>query len=309
MNKRYFLSIVMVILIVLVMIQIPCLNNYDIYAGGIRHDDETGDVGFDEAYKKQVSQKLEKIYKYFSKMYYTKLDYEKLTQTYKDCVAVLKECDFWGDVDEVYYKYKSALKDIEPTILVKYQKKIEKSLDKTYTNLLKSKNYTDYAKFLLEDIKNEGVFDIYNANTKKKTKKAKTECINKLKAVATNVEEPKYITVEEIEEKIKRLLIKYPEYREDEIRCLVAAANMDFVKDEDIFTIFNVKNIEELKVKEEEIKSIIDFTIEAYAAELCEYCNSHGPDYCDIIRTYELFINKEMKNHARFMWDNTNKKF
>lgn len=314
-----------------------------------------------ESKQSKALKNLEKVYKYYSKSYYTEKEYTKLTKYYNKGVKAIKACKTKTSVTETYNEYKELLNSVKPSILVKYQKKMEKSLLKSYKSLIKKNSYSDYNLTELENIKDEGIEKIYASKTKSKSKKAKTSYVKKLKGVTTLLEETRLnivnyildnkdlsktekqaiieqinnlekvedivsvgeeygyseeevvivdetITVEQVEDKIKELCKKYPKYDEEEIRCMVAAANMDYVKDEDILTIFDAKDKEEMEEKAETVRVTMIWIIESYKNYLSNIDGHLNIDYPDTLKTYDLFINPDMKAHAKFMWENTNKK-
>lgn len=132
----------------------------------------------------------------------------------------------------------------------------------------------------------------------------KITTVDKLKELAEiwgydetkNKEEKEYITVEQINAKVEDLCKKYPAYTEDEIRVLVATANMDFVKDEDIYTIFNVDSKEELAQKGELLDSLLEEYNDMTALEwiIANYPEIEDPNYDGIERKiedrYELYL-------------------
>ncbi len=54
------------------------------------------------------------------------------------------------------------------------------------------------------------------------------------------------VTIGQMEDRIKLLGKKYPQYSDDEIRCLVATANLDYIDDSELFNVYKVNNIDAL---------------------------------------------------------------
>lgn len=128
------------------------------------------------------------------------------------------------------------------------------------------------------------------------------------------VVDEKTITVEQINQKIDKLVKEYPKYTEEEIRCMVAAANMDDVKDEDILTIFGANSKKDMEDKVETIRVTLIHIRLAMEEEIFKppgdeetYLNV-TIKYPNILKTYDLFINEDMYKHAEIMWNNTAKK-
>ena len=144
-----------------------------------------------EESKKNAVKDLKSVYKTYLKKYYTSKAYKKLTSKYKKGVDVINACKTNEKVEEYYGRYEAALKAIKPSKLVKYQKKMETSLLKTYKKLIENNEYSDNNLAKLEDIKNEGIESIYGALTKTQSKKAKTNFVKELTAVKTLVAETK----------------------------------------------------------------------------------------------------------------------
>jgi len=311
-----------------------------------------------ESSKSKALKKLEKAYKYYSKNYYSTKEYNKLTKYYNKGVKAIKACKDKTSINDTYSEYKELLNSVKPSILVKYQKKMEKNLLKSYKSLVTKNEYSDYNLSKLESIKDEGIEKIYAAKTKSKSKKAKTNYVKQLKNVTTVLDQTrsyvvnyinsnsnlsnnekqaiieeinntsnvdaivaigeeygykkaaaKTITVEQIKAKVTELHKKYPEYKEDEIRSLVATTNMDYVNEEDIYAIFNVNSKEELKNKVEQADQLIKDAAASISAEystkfLGEDHYEYGmKNYKDIIWINDFIMNDTLKKHADYMCD------
>lgn len=311
-----------------------------------------------ESSKSKALKNLEKVYKYYSKSYYSTKEYSKLTKYYNKGVKAIKACKDKTSINDTYNEYKELLNSVKPSILVKYQKKMEKSLLKSYKSLVTKNEYSDYNLSKLENIKDEGIEKIYAAKTKSKSKKAKTSYVKQLKKVTTVLDQTRSaiiyyinsnndlnstekqaiieeinntsnvdaivaigeeygyeevvdetITVDQINAKIKELCKKYPKYTEDEIRSLVATTNMDYVDENDIYTIFNVNSKEELKNKVEQADQLIKDAANTVSAEYStrffgeDYYKSGMKDYKDIIWANDLIMEKTLKVHGDYMCD------
>ena len=127
-------------------------------------------------------------------------------------------------------------------------------------------------------------------------------------------EENAVITVDQIENKIKELCKKYPKYTKEEIRALVATANMDYVNEEDIYTIFNAKTKKDVENKVDQVyELIVEITYAIDKKGLSVYNNKKYDDcliwhelpveYDDIIWFDDLFINNKLKKHMT-LWAN-----
>ena len=311
-----------------------------------------------ESKQTKALKNLEKVYKYYSKSYYTTKEYKKLTNAYNKGVKAIKACKDKTSIQNTYEEYKEKLNAIKPSILVKYQKKMEKSLLKSYKSLVSKNEYSDYNLSKLEEFKEEGIEKIYASKNKSKAKKNKTAYVKKMKSVTTLLDQTRAymvnyinnnkdltenekttiieeinnaknvdaivaigeeygyeevvdetITVDQINAKIKELCKKYPKYTEDEIRSLVATTNMDYVDENDIYTIFNVNSKEELKNKVEQADQLIKDAANTVSAEYStrflgeDYYKSGMKDYKDIIWANDLIMVKTLKVHGDYMCD------
>ena len=144
-----------------------------------------------ETSKKTALKNLEKLYKKYNKKYYSSKEYTKLTNYYNTGISKIKECTDLDKLETIYTEYETKLKDIKPSVLVKYQKKVEKSFLKTYKSLIKENDYSEYNLKVLESIRDEGIERIYAAKNKTNVKKAKNAYVNKLKEVKTILIETK----------------------------------------------------------------------------------------------------------------------
>ena len=302
---------------------------------------------------------LEKVYKYYSKSYYSTKEYSKLTKYYNKGVKAINACKDKTSINDTYNEYKELLNSVKPSILVKYQKKMEKSLLKSYKSLVTKNEYFDYNLSKLESIKDEGIEKIYGAKTKSKSKKAKTSYVKQLKSVTTLLDQTRSyvvnyinsnsnlsnnekqaiieeinntsnvdaivaigeeygyeevvdetITVEQINAKIKELCKKYPKYTEDEIRVLVATANMDFVKEEDLLTIFDVSSKTELGSKAELLDTLIGERVEGYSYENFENCgweehvyDETGRTQKEMVQFKDLCLNSKVQKSMKYIYN------
>ena len=312
--------------------------------------------------KKDALKELKSVYKTYNKKYYSSKNYKKLTKNYNKGVSLIKNSKNGDKVDEYLKKYTDILNGIKPTVLIKYQNKMEKKLLTTYKKLITKNKYSESNLEKIEDLKEQGVEEIHSALTKTKAKKAKNNYITKLNNVKTKIEQiredainfindnknideenkkvlieqisnnseenitaileeygyvyeekeifDETITVEQIDNKIKELLKKYPKYTEDEVRTLVATANMDFVKDEDLLTIFNITSVDEIKLKDEYLKEWKDeygecagtqklYILHPDFSEESNLINARK--YEDLIKINDLFINKKLKENANYI--------
>ena len=308
-----------------------------------------------ESKQTKALKNLEKVYKYYSKSYYTEKEYKKLTSAYNKGVKAIKACKDKTSIQNTYEEYKEKLNAIKPSILVKYQKKMEKSLLKSYKSLVSKNEYSDYNLSKLEEFKEEGIEKIYASKNKSKAKKNKTAYVKKMKSVTTSLDQTRAymvnyinnnkdltenekkaiieeinnaknvdaivaigeeygyeevvnetITVDQINAKIKELCKKYPKYTEDEIRVLVASANMDFVNQDDIYTIFNVSSKEELAKKGEILDELLfeitdqlgyqHYTIQNPEITFDEYDRKYDEE----MKINDIFINKTLKQNAEY---------
>jgi hypothetical protein len=312
-----------------------------------------------EKNKSKALKNLEKVYKYYSKSYYTAKEYDKLTEYYNNGVTAIKACKDKASINETYNEYKELLDSAKPSKFVKYQKKMEKSLLKSYKSLVSKNEYSDYSLSKLENFKDEGVEKIYATKTKAKAKKAKNSYVKKMKGVTTllsqtrtniidyingnsdlgdnekatiieqinelqNPEEilaigekfgyeevvDETITAEQIEARIKELCKKYPKYSEEEIRVLVATANMDFVDEEDWLTIFKVSSKKEISKKTDMLDDLIGERIEGYNYEHYENFGFDEYIYDDTGRTQkemiqftDLCLNPKVQKNIEFLYE------
>ena len=144
-----------------------------------------------ETSKKTALKDLEKLYKTYNKKYYSSKEYKKLTNYYNTGIKKINECTVLEELETIYTEYETKLKNIKPSVLVKYQKKVEKSFLKTYKSMVNSNEYSEYNLKVLESIKDECIENIYAAKNKTNVKKVKSTYVNKLKEVKTLLDETK----------------------------------------------------------------------------------------------------------------------
>ena len=142
-----------------------------------------------EQTKKDALKVLKGIYKTYNKKYYTSKNYDKLTKYYNKGVSVIKNAKSENSIDSAIEKYGNLIKNIKPTILVKYQNKLEKKLLKTYKKLITKNTYSESNLEKIESLKEEGVEKIHSSLTKTQSKKAKNNYITKLNDVKTLVQQ------------------------------------------------------------------------------------------------------------------------
>ncbi|MCR5323614.1 MAG: hypothetical protein K6E85_10140 [Lachnospiraceae bacterium] len=319
-----------------------------------------------ESAKAKNLKNLKKVYSYYRESYYTSGDYKNLTDIYNSAIEEINKCDDSSDLKMIYNEYKSRLKEIKPSVLVKYQKKQEKSLLKAYKQLIKENDYSDYNLQNLNLAKEQGIEDIYNAKTKTKSKKAKANGINSMKAIATILDETKnkvieditnntnlssseksslieqinnmdnvdsvitigneygsenndvktddteVVTLDQINERVKKLVKKYPAYTETQIRHLVAAANMDFIKSEDIYSAFGANSKSDFNDIQEEIDGILESMVNTCKIKKSIiYFNGKQRSYLDNVEyekmlwPNELYINAKFRIHADYLCELT----
>ena len=215
--------------------------------------------------KNSSSKEIEKVYK----------EYEEKMNKIKPTILVSYQK---SQEKKVLKKYKSLIKsngysknNSEELEVIK-----DTSIEKIYKTKTKTKaknirieciNSLESVKTLLEEEKEDVIYYINtNKNISESDKKAIIERINNtndIKVVESigkeyNYEKNEKVTIKDIEDRIKSLCKKYPKYSEDEIRCLVATANLDYIDDSDIYKAFNVKNDNELKAKADLFDSLMD---------------------------------------------------
>ena len=136
-------------------------------------------------YRENTLKKLEKVYKYYNKAYYTAGEYEELTFQYNNGVKAIKAAKTKSSMKKAYTEYREILKGISPSILVKYQGKLEKSLLKTYSSLVASNTYSDENLEKMEAVKIKAVENIYSKKTKSGSKKVKALAVEEMKNIPT----------------------------------------------------------------------------------------------------------------------------
>lgn len=284
-----------------------------------------------EQYTAKTLKSLKKVYKNYKKTYYTTKEYEKLTSKYEEGVKAIEACTLKSDVKATYAEYNEILTGIKPSILINYQAKMEKIVVNTYNSLISKNNYSSLNLRRLNTIKDEAIEKIYAQKTKVMAKNVKDRAVDSFNRVvisknisgsSENITTSDYITVKQIEAKIKELCKKYPSFTEDEIRIIVSTANMDYVKDEDIFTVFNVTTIDELIGKAAKLDELFDEMIE-YCKKEClaaTYMREMGSiplrsvvkyregerQYDTMPKINEIFINEVFKKQSEYCFKLTN---
>ena len=265
--------------------------------------------------KKTVLGGLRKLYEKYNKKYYSEKEYKKLTDLYNKAVKKIDsmtERDYnYTQLEQLFAEYEEKITRIKPSVLIKYQAKVVKNLEKAYKKLLKQNEYSAFAEQQLSLCKDIGVNTIRAAKNKTNVKKAKKTALQNLKNVITlpdetrrdiisyisdnkdiskkkkaelieklegmtdvedmlslsaqiDYEKPETVTIDQINNRIDQLVNKYPAYTEDEIRCLVATANLDYIDDSELFSVYKVNNFEGLKskmLKADELLEKIGFSL------------------------------------------------
>ena len=88
--------------------------------------------------KSDAVAELKAIYKKYSKKYYTSSKYSKIINYYKKGVKAINAATSENGIETAFEKYKALIEKIKPSKLVKYQKKMETSLLKTYKKLIEN---------------------------------------------------------------------------------------------------------------------------------------------------------------------------
>lgn len=144
-----------------------------------------------ETARKDALEELKNVYKTYNKKYYKAKAYKKLTKYYNKGVSNINKANSITKVEKYLEKYCDLMNGISPSILVKYQKKMETKLLTSYKNLITKNTYSDNNLVTIEDIKNEGINKIYETKTKTQAKKVKNTYINNLKTVKNVLDEIK----------------------------------------------------------------------------------------------------------------------
>ena len=233
--------------------------------------------------------------------------------------------------------YDKLLKKNEYSAFGKQQLKLLKEIGENAINEAKSKTKIKEAKTaaiedfnsiitLPDETRNAVIAFLKGDKSIKKSKR--TKAIKKLEGM-TNVtdmlslsakygyEQTDRVTIEQIEARIKLLGKKYKAYTEDEIRCLVATANLDYIDDSDVYKAFNVKNDNELKAKADLFDRLMDDEYDnmgdewLYLYDHSRYIEANenymkkSIKYDDMVKFNELFINSKIKGYADQLFDLT----
>ena len=265
--------------------------------------------------KNSSSKEVEKVYK----------EYEEKMNKIKPTILVSYQK---SQEKKVLKKYKSLIKsngysknNSEELEIIKNTsiEKIYKTKTKTKAKNIRieSINSLDSVKTLLEEEKEDVIYYINtNKNISESDKKAIIERINStndIKVVESigkeyNYGENEKVTIKDIEDRIKSLCKKYKAYTEDEIRCLVATANLDYIDDSELFSVYKVNNFEGLKSKMLKADELIKYAGEITGVERNtrwfernEYLDSDYIKYNDIIWVNDLIIRDDIKTHADYL--------
>ena len=265
-----------------------------------------------ETYKvKLESIKPTKLIKYQNKME------KSLLKTYKSLISKYEYSD--NNLQKIEDIKNEGLESIYSALTKTKSKKAKNS----YINKIKE------VKTLIDETKYSVICYIYSNNKLSDSEKSEiietinnSDNVEEIKQIGDDygfVEEEKVvITVDQIEKKKKELVKKYPTYTEDEIRIFVATANMDYVKDDEIFDIFKVNSKEELEEKKNKLDKMLETLVnvaifnKSYSYNPENFDNSYenlisecrrllGKTYDEMIKINDLFIDKKMKSHAEYI--------
>ena len=116
------------------------------------------------------------------------------------------------------------------------------------------------------------------------------------------------VTIGQMEDRIKLLGKKYPKYSEDEIRSLVATANLDYIDDSELFSVYKVNNIDALEQKINKADELIKYAGEITGIEYrTRYYNKNFYDISNYIRydsifwVNDLIIRDDIRVHADYL--------
>ena len=108
-----------------------------------------------------------------------------------------------------------------------------------------------------------------------------------------NYEKNEKVTTKDIEDRIKSLCKKYKVYTEDEIRCLVATANLDYIDDSELFSVYKVNNIDALEQKINMADKLLEATGYILGKEYrTKYYNRNFYEETDYIKYDSVFLGK-----------------
>lgn len=265
--------------------------------------------------KNSNSKKIEEVYKkYEEKMNkikpsilvsYQKKQEKKVLKEYKSLIK-----------NNSYSKNNSdELELIKDTSIEKIYK--TKTKTKAKNIRVESINSLDSVKTLLEEEKEDVIYYINtNKNISESDKKAIIERINStndIKVIESigkeyNYGENEKVTIKDIEDRIKSLCKKYKAYTEDEIRCLVATANLDYIDDSELFSVYKVNNFEDLKSKMLKADELLEKTGHILGKEYrTKYYNRNFYEETDYIKydsvfwVNDLIIKDDIRTHADYL--------
>jgi len=271
--------------------------------------------------KNSSSKEVEKVYK----------EYEEKMNKIKPTILVSYQK---SQEKKVLKKYKSLIKsngysknNSEELEVIKNTsiEKIYKTKTKTKAKNIRieSINSLDSVKTLLEEEKEDVIYYINtNKNISESDKKAIIERINSandIKVVESigkeyNYEKNEKVTIKDIEDRIKSLCKKYKAYTEDEIRCLVATANLDYIDDSELFSVYKVNNFEGLKskmLKADELLGKAGYSLMVeygirYSDDWKEiskikYEKGKAIKYDDVFWVNDLIIRDDIRIHADYL--------
>jgi len=204
-------------------------------------------------------------------------------------------------IETIYSVNTQKLSEVKKNTYLYRLNNVKTLIDETRQEII---DYIKSCEDLTKKQKNKIIKNINKLNNVEDIKK-----IGEIYGYGYTKQEREYITVSQIEKRIKELAKKYPNYTEDEVRLFVATANMDYVQDEDIFTIFKVNSNNELEQKKKDLDAIMYENFSICMATSCEIeipnekidWNIYKATYDKMIKVNECYINKEMRQHADYM--------
>ncbi len=135
--------------------------------------------------KKDAYEELAKEYGKYSEKYYTKKEYKKLTGIYDKAVKKIKDSNDRGFVVDTFYAAVLDMKDLKPSILVKYIDKIALKLREESSKLEIAAERKDVSlRYEIEKKTHDELEKLFKVKTKKKAKKIKNETLDMLKKIA-----------------------------------------------------------------------------------------------------------------------------